>query len=34
MTDEDALRQLVYAGDAYKEFGAFTVADVRGAARS
>lgn len=31
MTD-DPLRQLVYAGDDYKEFGAFTLEDVRGRA--
>ena len=29
---DDALHQPVYAGDDYKEFGAFTVADVRGRA--
>ncbi|MHB8691177.1 MAG: hypothetical protein ACYDHH_08015 [Solirubrobacteraceae bacterium] len=28
----DPLRALVYAGDGYKEFGAFTVADVHGRA--
>jgi hypothetical protein len=28
----DPLRAPVYAGDGYKEFGAFTIADVRGRA--
>ena len=32
MADENPLHQLVYAGDDYKEFGAFTLADVRGRA--
>jgi hypothetical protein len=32
VNDEDPLRQLVYAGEDYKEFGAFTVDDVRGRA--
>lgn len=29
---EDVLREPVYAGEDYKEFGAFTLADVRGRA--
>jgi hypothetical protein len=29
---DDALHQLVYSGEDYKEFGAFTLADARGRA--
>jgi hypothetical protein len=32
VTDEDFLQRPVYAGDDYKEFGAFTLEDVRGRA--
>jgi hypothetical protein len=32
VSDEDVLRQPVFAGEDYKEFGAFTLGDVRGRA--